>query len=722
MVGPISLNSITRPGVFVSELASGIQPVAIAPFRTCYLCGSGSKGPYNTPTQIVSLEDAVNIFGIAPKGVSGRAIQLFFANVPNGVLFLTRVPIGDRYQAVVRSPGQSGDLITVSVTDPANPTEPAKTFEYTIDSNENPTESEQISAFAAALQANTDAGAEITIEGENDDDDRFIVAAIDPTKPRDILLSTTPAGTPTALAETDVGDTYRITVTDIGAENDTIDFDFDGSTYTYTIAAGDVGDMATFLGNLESSFNADATVGATAQIQNVDTGSGTFRIRVTNPASNPVFTLTTTGASDLSETQLGDALELTIPSDYRTDDVLTFEVDSASPTSYQHVVTEAEDSTISVLLDNLIAALNADSDFSAQAIAENKSDGDRTLEIRLTDTGASSTVLGGSLSRSILIDFTEIEDNHPARYDYLDTLSDAFDPDENEQGFLAIPEAFYSLDSQDDRAAVGIAMTNLCENSEFNWMAIVDCGQNLTTPDEFETEAKLYNPSKGHLAYYAPYLINLEGDDIPPSTAVIGVALRRYLTQNFIEPPAGFRYPIYGAADVSVRIRNAEQSVLNPQGINCIRNLRNIPGGGIVVWGARTRTPGLYRWLNGRVIVNVLIKTLDDSFHSHLFNAADGFGTLQVRIKEQANAILYRFWQSGAFYGETTDQAYQVICDDSNNPALDIEDGKIRVDIFVKIVPTIEAILISVRRSSIGAFEFEYGGSDANNADLLASS
>lgn len=711
MADLVAINNITRPGVFVTETASGIQPPAIANFRTCYFNGSGTTGNFDTPTQVTSLSDAVNVFGIPANGVAARSIRLYFANNPNGVIFYNRVAIGDRYQAELKTPGQSGDTLTLSVFDPDNPESPARTLDFTIDATATPTENEQIAAFADAIAQDVDVSGEIAIE-KPEDSTQFVLRANNPTVNRNILLTATPAGSPTGLSDTDIGDTYLLSVEAIGNENDTIIFDVGGSAYTYTISAADVGDIATLLANLESGFNADATIGAVAQLRAADASAQTIELRVLDPTSSPLLAISTTGDTTVSHVQYGVITKYQVPADFREDDVITLTLSGDPDISGQYIVSADDATAIGTLLSSMANQFNS-GDLSSVVIIENLDSGDRSFEVRLLDTATPRSDLSASLSRSILLEYQKIEDDFPARYDWLWSLENAYDPDEFEQGFLIAPEAFYFLPQQ-DRIAVGTKMHDLAIQDNFNWMAIVDCGRELQTTEEFKDEGTSYTPPRGHLAYYAPFLIDVDGLEIPSSAAVVGLGIRRYREQNFIEPPAGTQYPIFGVTDVAVRITNAQQSVLNPEGVNVIRNLKHVPNGGIVVWGARTRSKGLFRWVNTRIVTNVLIKTLENAFYSQVFSAADGFGILQTRIKEQANAILYRFWLSGALYGDTTADAYAVICDESNNPNFDLENGLMRLDVFIKLSPTIEAILISVKRTSIGAYEFEYSGSDSN--------
>jgi hypothetical protein len=63
--------------------------------------------------------------------------------------------------------------------------------------------------------------------------------------------------------------------------------------------------------------------------------------------------------------------------------------------------------------------------------------------------------------------------------------------------------------------------------------------------------------------------------------------------------------------------------------------------------------------------------------------------------------VAYRFWSGGAFFGATPADAFLNICDRTNNPALDLEDGIIRIDSYVAPSPTAERIFVGVIRVAI---------------------
>ena len=241
--------------------------------------------------------------------------------------------------------------------------------------------------------------------------------------------------------------------------------------------------------------------------------------------------------------------------------------------------------------------------------------------------------------------------------------------------------------------------------AELNWFAIVDSGPPATidTVEEARTEALLYTTPQGHLAYYFPYLRDLNDNLVPPSAAVSAIAIRRYQLEGFNQPPAGTRFAARGVKDVAVRVTQSQQAVLNPLGINVIRNLFNQ---GVVIWGARTRSADpFWRFMHTRNIVNIVALTLKTAFDTLIFSTVDGKGLLYARIRETAEAMLYTLWDGGALAGSTPAQGFAVICDDSVNLPAELEQGIVRVQIYVAPVAVAERILIEVTRVSIGSVQ-----------------
>jgi uncharacterized protein len=284
---------------------------------------------------------------------------------------------------------------------------------------------------------------------------------------------------------------------------------------------------------------------------------------------------------------------------------------------------------------------------------------------------------------------------------FITAIQTSFDPDFDAQGFLIAPEAFENIALQADRTSVATAMENLCASEGYDWKAFVDSGPaaSVNTSAQYQTEGQLYTTVRGHLSYFCPHLIDLENADVGASAAVAAIALRRYAEQGFNQPPAGFQYAIRGVKNAAVKIVKAQQAVLNPLGINAIRYF---PNRGTIVYGSRTRSVNpYYRFINTRIIFNVLNGTLKTAFDSEIFSGVDGRGVLFARIRETANAICWNLWEGNALFGASPGDAFFVKCDRENNPAIDLENGIIRLDVYAVPAPTAERILIGTFRVPI---------------------
>jgi uncharacterized protein len=302
------------------------------------------------------------------------------------------------------------------------------------------------------------------------------------------------------------------------------------------------------------------------------------------------------------------------------------------------------------------------------------------------------------------VNATAVAPATPTAPEFVASIQKAFDP-EMAQGFLIAPQAFSSLTTQSDRTSVAVAMENLAAGEGYDWMVLVDAGPAsgtgaVDTAAKANTEGQLYTSERGHLAYFFPYLIDLEDNTVPPSAAIAGLAVRRYKAEGFQQPPAGAKFPVRGVKDVKVKLTKANQEVANPLGINYIRNL---PNKGVVCWGSRTRSSSAYyRFVNTRVILNVLAGTLKGAFDSEIFTAVDGQGVLFSRIRQTIEEVCYRLWLGGALFGQTPRDAYAVECSLKNNPVLDLEAGVVRADAWVVPSPTMERLFIAINRTPIG--------------------
>lgn len=294
---------------------------------------------------------------------------------------------------------------------------------------------------------------------------------------------------------------------------------------------------------------------------------------------------------------------------------------------------------------------------------------------------------------------------NPTVVDVIQFLNTAFDPSLS-QGILIAPEFFQSF-SVENCVLLANAMEALASDPNYLWMAIADCSAAVASATTVGAainlalvEKQQMSSPRGHLCYYMPYWVNGLDTQVPASASVAGLVVRRFRDEGYTQPPAGVTFNVYGVKRPSVAIDDRAQSQLNPKGVNCLRNLTGV---GSVVYGARTVSVSpYYKWFTTRVILNVLEGTLRDSARTLVLRTVDGLGALFAQLKQTAATICERMRLAGALYGTTSDEAYLVICDQTNNPAIDLESGVVNVDVLVKPSPLAEFIVFNVGRVFIG--------------------
>lgn len=181
---------------------------------------------------------------------------------------------------------------------------------------------------------------------------------------------------------------------------------------------------------------------------------------------------------------------------------------------------------------------------------------------------------------------------------------------------------------------------------------------------------------------------------IPPSGHMAGVWARSDGERGVHKAPAN--EVVRGVLGLPVNVTNSEQSVLNPNGVNCIRSF---PGRGIRVWGARTLSSDpSWRYLNVRRLFNYLEKSIQVSTQWVVFEPNDEF--LWGRVKRDVSSFLQREWVRGALFGASPEQAFYVKCDAENNPLATRDVGQLIVDIGVAPVKPAEFVIFRISQWS----------------------
>ena len=202
--------------------------------------------------------------------------------------------------------------------------------------------------------------------------------------------------------------------------------------------------------------------------------------------------------------------------------------------------------------------------------------------------------------------------------------------------------------------------------------------------------------SSDYAGYYFPWIQVFDPGSnsniyIPPSGHIAGVYARVDTQRGVFKAPGN--EAISGAIGLKYSISKSKQAGLNPQGINCIRNLN----GNILVWGARTLggdANGEFKYISTRRLFNFLRESIDEGTQWTVFEPNSP--ELWARIRRNVTAFLTTVWQSGALFGNTPEQAFYVKCDEENNPPNVRELGQVIIEIGVAVVKPAEFVIFRI--------------------------
>ena len=279
---------------------------------------------------------------------------------------------------------------------------------------------------------------------------------------------------------------------------------------------------------------------------------------------------------------------------------------------------------------------------------------------------------------------------------------------------VAIPDLIIAATREDGSfdedlylAAQG-KLVDWCESSRTK-MAILDSPPGLNAQRALEWRNALGKDSAFGAAYY-PHLVvanplarpgATNGEQfltIPPSGHVAGVWARTDGTRGVWKAPAN--EVCRGVTRLEIEVTTGEQDLLNPAQVNCIRSFG---ANGIRVWGARTlaATDQSWRYINVRRLFIFIEETIRRGTQWVVFEPNDA--DLWARVRRTVESFLHGLWMQGALVGATPDQAFFILCDESNNPASSVDEGKLIVDVGIAPVKPAEFVIFRISQWQGGA-------------------
>ena len=207
-------------------------------------------------------------------------------------------------------------------------------------------------------------------------------------------------------------------------------------------------------------------------------------------------------------------------------------------------------------------------------------------------------------------------------------------------------------------------------------------------------------PNSKDGALYYPWIqekaSDFEGREllIPPSGHIAGIYARAEQSRGVGQAPAN--EILQGVMTLEIALSNAEQDLLNPRGINC---LRAFPGRGLRVWGARTlSTDPLWRYVNVRRVYLSIVKHILLNLQWTVFEPNDR--TLWAKITGSLTLFLRELFLLGSLAGNTQDEAFFVKCNDETNPADRMARGEVVAEIGFAPARPAEFILVTIKRTA----------------------
>jgi phage tail sheath protein FI len=232
-----------------------------------------------------------------------------------------------------------------------------------------------------------------------------------------------------------------------------------------------------------------------------------------------------------------------------------------------------------------------------------------------------------------------------------------------------------------------------------------------TRPGEGLTEARVQRSQidSTRAALYFPWVIvsnplarpgveNIPREiALPPSGFVCGIYARNDIERGVFKAPAN--EVVRGALRFDLDINFAQQQVLNPLGVNCLRYLS---GRGFRVWGARTATSDPeWKYVNVRRYFNYLEASIDRGTQWAVFEPNGE--RLWANIRDTVSSFLLNEWKSGALLGATTEEAFFVRCDRSTMTQNDLDNGRLICLIGVAVVKPAEFVIFRIGQKTADA-------------------
>lgn len=266
-----------------------------------------------------------------------------------------------------------------------------------------------------------------------------------------------------------------------------------------------------------------------------------------------------------------------------------------------------------------------------------------------------------------------------------------------------------ALDDTAMQTLVGRAVTYCQSRRAF---LIIDSPQAWTNPNSgladvvqdssmIATLRGALGSAKDHAAVFYPRLhIRVGGLTrvIGAGAAIAGLMARTDATRGVWKAPAGIDAGLNSVTGLNVVLTDAQNGVLNKQGVNCIRVL---PNGSIINWGARTMdgdddTGSEWKYVPIRRFALFLEESLYRGTRWAVFEPNDE--PLWANLRLNINAFMTSLFRQQAFQGTSPQEAFYVRCDKTTTTQDDRNKGIVNIEVGFAPLKPAEFVVIKIQQ------------------------
>jgi phage tail sheath protein FI len=635
----------TYPGVYVEELPSGVHTITGVSTAVTAFIGNFPQGPLNQPVTTFSVADVERTFGpLASNSEAGYGVRQFFAN-GGAQAVIVRVAPGNPPTSSIQL--GSAKNTAVLKADAANPGKWGDSIRLSVDyDTTDPT-----SRFNLTVTRVDSSSSPVTLATEiyrnlsmNPNDANFAVAVVNDASS---LIHLSLVGTPTDLpapTQTRSGDIAAVDVANL-----------QGLETTVMVNGAPAG-------KLKLAANAKSLTELASMLQAALRALG-------SPAVLPSVTVQLLNGPN-TEQHLQFAT-----SDGHPEATLAFKDDTST----------------------------------AETLA-------KTLKLDGVPGNVQQYVLGGAVAGAATASVHGDDGTNGGLPDATALLGDAgahtgmHALDTTDFNLLCIPDT--SRLSDDEASAVVSAATSYCQS---RWaFLIVDPPQETPDQDGTGQRDKLLGiqqwlaakatlrSSYSALYYPRPRIPDpLNGFRLRPVAAsgtIAGLYARTDTERGVWKAPAGTTATLVNVPALTYQLTDAENGVLNPLGINCLRNL---PVYGNVSWGARTldgadQLASDWKYVPVRRLALYLEASLFRGTQWVVFEPNDEPLWSQVRLN--VGTFMQQLFRQGAFQGSTPSSAYFVRCDSTTTTQADINLGVVNIVVGFAPLKPAEFVVLQIQQ------------------------